>query len=87
MREGSARSLAHFSLLATEANLEAELAMCSIQENAFRPDYAIPPGETLLELLELRDTSWMELAEQTGLPVLTLEGIGNGDTFVTAEIA
>jgi HTH-type transcriptional regulator/antitoxin HigA len=61
--------------------------MCSVRENAFRPDYAVPLGESLLELLELRGVSWTELAEQAGLPLETLEGIRNGNTPVTAEIA
>lgn len=38
----------------------------------FNPDYAIPPGETLIETLEYIGMPQAELAERTGLPIKTI---------------
>jgi transcriptional regulator with XRE-family HTH domain len=51
------------------------------------PDYAIAPGETLLEELRARDMSQAELAERTGRPLKTINEIVKGKTAITPETA
>ncbi len=46
--------------------------------NLFPPDYALPPGESLLETLEVIDMSQTELAECTGRPKKTINEIIKG---------
>jgi len=41
----------------------------------FEPDYAIPPGETLKEVMESLNMSQKELAIRTGVTVQTLNRI------------
>ena len=36
--------------------------------NQYAPDYAIPPGATLLETIEYMNMTQAELAERTGRP-------------------
>ena len=54
---------------------------------AFTPDYAIPPGETVLEVLESQGLSQAELAERTGRPKKTINEIVNGKAAITPETA
>ena len=56
-------------------------------ENEFRPDYAIPPGETLLEVLESIGMTQAELARRTGRPKKTINEIIQGKTTITPETA
>jgi addiction module HigA family antidote len=53
----------------------------------FAPDYASPPGDTLLEALEERGMSQAELAERTGRPKKTINEIIQGKTEITPETA
>ncbi len=55
--------------------------------NEYRPDYVSPPGETLLETLEMIGMSQAELARRTGRPHKTINEIIRGKTAVTAETA
>ncbi len=55
--------------------------------NEFRPNYASPPGETLLDLLEELDMSQAELARRTGRPNKTINEIIKGKTSITPETA
>jgi HTH-type transcriptional regulator / antitoxin HigA len=55
--------------------------------NTFRPDYATPPGQTLLEILETVGLSQAELAERTGRPKKTINEIIKGKAAVTPETA
>jgi len=59
--------------------------MANRKEFKFSPDYAIPPGETLLETMEYYGLTQAELAERTGRPVKTINGIVKGKTAITAE--
>lgn len=34
---------------------------------SYQPDYAVPPGETIQELLEINELTLEELSEQTGI--------------------
>jgi HTH-type transcriptional regulator/antitoxin HigA len=53
----------------------------------FEPDYAVPPGETLLEVIEALDIPQSELAERTGRPKKTINEIINGKAAITPETA
>ncbi|MBW1801700.1 MAG: helix-turn-helix domain-containing protein [Deltaproteobacteria bacterium] len=53
----------------------------------FEPDYAIPPGETLKEVMESLNMSQKELAIRTGLTVQSLDRIFKGDQPITYETA
>jgi len=44
----------------------------------FEPDYAIPPGETLKEVMESLNMSQKEVAIRTGVTVQTLNRIYKG---------
>uniref|UniRef100_A0A7V3JAG9 Addiction module antidote protein, HigA family n=1 Tax=candidate division CPR3 bacterium TaxID=2268181 RepID=A0A7V3JAG9_UNCC3 len=56
-------------------------------KNQFMPDYAVPPGETLLETLEAIGMSQAELAERTGRPKKTINEIVKGKAAITPETA
>lgn len=61
--------------------------MCKKRETEFNLDYAVPPGETLLETLEYIGMSQTELAERTGRPIKTINGIINGSVAITPDTA
>ncbi|MCJ7541082.1 MAG: helix-turn-helix domain-containing protein [Desulfobacterales bacterium] len=53
----------------------------------FEPDYAIPPGETLKEVMESLNISQKELVIRTGLTVQSLNRIFKGDQPISYETA
>lgn len=53
----------------------------------FTPDYAVPPGETLLETLQTLGMSQVELANRTGRPLKTINEIIKGKAAITPETA
>ena len=53
----------------------------------FEPDYAVPPGETLKEVMESLDMSQKELAIRTGLTVQSLNRIFKGNQPISYETA
>ena len=53
----------------------------------FEPDYAIPPGETLREVMESLGMSQKELARRTDLTVQSLNRIFKGTQPITYETA
>lgn len=53
----------------------------------YNPDYAVPPGETLLEIMESLGMSQAELAERTHRPKKTISEIINGKVSITPETA
>ncbi len=55
--------------------------------NQFLPDYAVPPGETLLDTIEALGMSQAELAERTGRPKKTINEIIKGKAPITPETA
>jgi addiction module HigA family antidote len=59
----------------------------TLPDNVFVPDYAVPPGATLLELLDLRGISQAELALRTGRPKKTINEIIRGKAAITPETA
>ncbi len=60
----------------------------SAQNNLeYTPDYAVAPGETLLETIEAFGMSQAELAIRTGRPVKTINEIIKGKASITPETA
>lgn len=57
------------------------------RQYGFEPDYAVPPGETLREVMESLDMSQRELAQRTGLTVQTLSRIFKGEQPISYETA
>lgn len=53
----------------------------------FQPDYAVPPGETLKEVMESLNMSQKELAIRTGITVQSLNRISKGDQPISYETA
>jgi len=53
----------------------------------YDPDYAVPPGETLLETLEAMGMSQAELARRTDRPVKTINEIIKGKASITPDTA
>jgi len=51
----------------------------SSKKYGFLPDYAVPPGETLKEVMGSLDMSQRELAVRTGLTVQSLNRILKGN--------
>jgi addiction module HigA family antidote len=51
----------------------------------YQPDRVSPPGRTLLDLLDERGMSHIELAEQTGIPLNTIFEIIKGNAAITSE--
>lgn len=51
----------------------------------FEPDYAIPPGQTLREVMESLNMSQKELAIRTGLTVQSLNRIFKGNQPISYE--
>lgn len=54
---------------------------------AYTPDYAVPPGETLEEIINSLNISQAELAKRTGRPLKTINEIVKGKAAITAETA
>ncbi len=56
-------------------------------QSSYRPNYAIPPGETVRETIEAYGMSQAELAERTGRPQKTINEIIKAKAAITAETA
>ncbi|MFN8399527.1 MAG: HigA family addiction module antitoxin [Anaerolineales bacterium] len=56
-------------------------------KNQYNPDFVTPPGETLLETLEVIGMSQAEFAERTGRPKKTINEIIHGKAIITPETA
>jgi HTH-type transcriptional regulator/antitoxin HigA len=52
-----------------------------------RSDLAIPPGETLLDVLDDRGMTVQELAARMGVEPLVVQSICDGDEAITASLA
>ncbi len=57
------------------------------KQYGFDPDYAVPPGETLKEVMESLDMTQKELSIRTGLTVQSLNRISKGEQPITYETA
>lgn len=58
-----------------------------IERAAWQPDWAVAPGEILLETLDERGMSQSELARRMGRPIKTINEIINGKAAITADTA
>ena len=56
-----------------------------MSKQEFNPDYAVPPGETLLETIHVLDLTQKELALRMGRPVKTINEIIKGVAAITPE--
>lgn len=56
-------------------------------QNQYQSDSVSPPGETLLETLDVIDMSQAELAKRMGYPVNKINEIIQGKVTITTEIA
>jgi HTH-type transcriptional regulator / antitoxin HigA len=56
-------------------------------QNQYNPNYASPPGDTLLETLQTIGMSQAELAERTGRPKKTINEIIKGKASLTPDTA
>jgi HTH-type transcriptional regulator/antitoxin HigA len=61
--------------------------MATKDARGFAPDYASPPGETILETIEHLGMSQSELARRMGRPLKTINEIIHGKTMITDETA
>ena len=61
--------------------------MKATKKYGFDPDYAIPPGETLKDLMESLEMSQKELSKRTGLTVQSLNRIMKGEQPITNDTA
>lgn len=58
-----------------------------LAHRSFTPNYAVPPGDSLVELLETIGLSQADLAERTGRPKKTINEIARGKAAITPETA
>ena len=61
--------------------------MVSKNKNAYCPDYAVPPGATLLEVIQSKKMSQSELSKRMGRPNKTINEIIKGKAEITSETA
>jgi HTH-type transcriptional regulator/antitoxin HigA len=57
------------------------------EKNQFEPNYAVPPGATLLETIEALSMTQAELAQRMGRPLKTINEIIKGKAAITADTA
>jgi len=62
-------------------------AMTTVEKHPFRPDYAIPPGDTLRDRLAEMNLSQAELAARAGLSTKHVNQIMQGIAPITLETA
>ena len=56
-------------------------------KHMFKPDYVVPPGDTLRETLEIKGLSQSDLAVRTGMAEKTISQIVNGIAPISYETA
>lgn len=61
--------------------------MATIAPSVYRPAVAIPPGETILEMLQDKGMTQTEFAERMGRPLNKLNEIINGKRAITPDTA
>jgi HTH-type transcriptional regulator/antitoxin HigA len=61
--------------------------MATSSQSGWQPDWAVLPGEILLEALQDRDMTQSELAQRLGRPLKTVNEIIKGKAAITAETA
>lgn len=58
-----------------------------VEKGDFKPNYAVPPGETLKETVEFIGMSQAELSRRTGCPRKTIDQIIQGKATITPGTA
>lgn len=61
--------------------------MEALKKYSFEPDYAVPPGHTLIEVMESVDMSQKEFAVRLGITVQSLNRIFKGEQPISYETA
>jgi len=61
--------------------------MATKKEYTYKPDYAVPPGDSVAEILESVSMTQKELANRMGRPLKTINEIVKGKTAITADTA
>lgn len=61
--------------------------LTAIKKHEFGPDFAVPPGETLQEVMESLGMGQKELAILAGLTLQSLHRIFKGEQTITYETA
>jgi addiction module HigA family antidote len=61
--------------------------MTKQKSHKYLPDYAVPPGETLVEILDSLDMTQVELAKRSGRPVKTINEIIKNKATITPGTA
>jgi len=61
--------------------------MKALKKYTFEPDYAVPPGKTLLEVMESLNMTSKELHTRTGITGQSLNQITTGERPITHETA
>ena len=56
-------------------------------ESPFKPDYAVPPGDTIADLLDEHDMTQTELARRLGVSLKHINQVVNGSASISPEIA
>ena len=56
-------------------------------ESPFRPDYAVPPGDTIADLLDEHDMTQTDLARRLGVSLKHINQIIKGSASISADIA
>lgn len=59
----------------------------STSANAFRPTYAVPPGDTLVEMLEQRAMTQTDLARRLGVSLKHTNQVIKGAASISAELS
>jgi HTH-type transcriptional regulator / antitoxin HigA len=71
----------------TEQQVGRDTAAMQLAQHAYRPDYAVPPGESLREAIEAMGMSQADLARRTGLSAKHINQIIQGDASISPDTA
>ena len=61
--------------------------MAVTAENSFRPTYVIPPGETIVDLLDEHEMTQTDLAKRLGVTLKHVNQVVNGGASISADLA
>jgi len=61
--------------------------MATKHDYAYKPDYAVPPGDTLREALDSLSMTQRDLASRMGRPLRTINEIIKGKASITPDTA
>jgi HTH-type transcriptional regulator/antitoxin HigA len=61
--------------------------MAVMAEHSFRPNYVVPPGETIADLLDEHEMTQTELAKRLGVTLKHVNQVVNGGASISADLA